>query len=191
MTDDDSTGDGAPRTRERTKLPWQIVAACVLGVALLAGSWMCSSRTVSAATVRANRYITRGLQTSDSATIAGVVAQFHRALAAGDSAAVMRLLSSDVVILESGDSETRSHYEAEHLAADIAFSRATTSKRGAFRVVVAGDVAWVTSTDVTTGTYRGRAINSAGAEMMVLTRTPDGWRIRAVHWSSHSRRPAH
>jgi ketosteroid isomerase-like protein len=177
-------------TRGRSRLPWQIIAACVLGAALVAGSWMCSSRAVSAAPLPADRSVTLRIMTPDSADVASVVAQFHRALTTGDSAAAMRLLSSDVVILESGDSETRAHYEAEHLAADIAFSRATSSTRGALRVMVVSDVAWVTSTDVTTGTYHGRAIDSAGAEMMVLSRTPRGWRIRAVHWSSHTRRPA-
>jgi hypothetical protein len=29
-------------------------------------------------------------------------------------------------------------------------------------------------------------VNSAGAELMVLTRMPDGWRISAVHWSSRT-----
>ena len=41
-------------------------------------------------------------------------------------------------------------------------------------------------TSRTTGTYRERAINSAGAELMVLSRTADGWNIRAIHWSSRS-----
>lgn len=125
---------------------------------------------------------------SDSSDVAGVVEQFHRALEAGDSAAAMRLLAGDVVILESGDEETRAQYEETHLAADIAFSRATHSTRGPIRVVVTGDAAWATSTDVTTGSFHGRAVHSARAELMVLARTSEGWRIRAIHWSSRARR---
>jgi hypothetical protein len=48
-----------------------------------------------------------------------------------------------------------------------------------------GDVAWATLTSTTQGEYKGRAIISAGAELMVLTRAsgaPDGWRIGAIHW---------
>ena len=38
----------------------------------------------------------------------------------------------------------------------------------------------------TTGSYRDRPINAAGAELMVLVRTPVGWRITAIHWSSRN-----
>jgi ketosteroid isomerase-like protein len=55
---------------------------------------------------------------------------------------------------------------------------------------VRGDAAWVSSTSTTTGEYRGRQVNSSGAELMVLARTPQGWRIAAIHWSSRTRRPA-
>jgi ketosteroid isomerase-like protein len=52
---------------------------------------------------------------------------------------------------------------------------------------VRGDVAWVVGTSTTRGEYRGRPVDSAGAELMVLTRTPQGWRIAAIHWSSRRR----
>ncbi|MFL5385010.1 MAG: hypothetical protein ACJ8GN_21020 [Longimicrobiaceae bacterium] len=52
-----------------------------------------------------------------------------------------------------------------------------------------GEVAWAASTSTTQGEFRGRAINSEGAELMVLTRERGGWRIAAIHWSSHNRRP--
>jgi hypothetical protein len=59
------------------------------------------------------------------------------------------------------------------------------SERGSVRLVMNGDVAWATLTSTTQGEYKGRAIISAGAELMVLTRAsgaPDGWRIGAIHW---------
>jgi hypothetical protein len=31
-------------------------------------------------------------------------------------------------------------------------------------------------------------VNSTGAELMVLRRDGDGWRIVAIHWSSRTRR---
>ena len=58
---------------------------------------------------------------------------------------------------------------------------------GPIAVTVAGDVAWAMSTSRTRGTYGDRAIDSVGAELMVLVRTPQGWKIAAVHWSSRRR----
>lgn len=126
---------------------------------------------------------------SDSAAVVNVVDAYHRALAAGDSATVMRLLAPDAVILESGGVETRAEYLSHHLPGDIAFARAVPRQRSEIRARVQGDVAWATSTSTTRGEYRGRAINSAGAELMVLTRTPEGWKIAAIHWSSRPMRP--
>ena len=125
---------------------------------------------------------------SDSAEVAQTLERWQRALAAGDSATALALLAPDAIVLESGDVETRAEYRAHHLGADIAFVRAVPSTRTRARIVVDGDVAWATSTSTTQGTFRGRPVNSAGAELMVLTRAPAGWSIRAIHWSSHTRR---
>ncbi len=126
----------------------------------------------------------------DSIAVASTVERFHKALAEGDSLAALALLSEDLRILESGTLETRAEYRSGHLRADIGFASAVASERGAIHVVVRGDVAWATSTSVTQGEVRGRAIDSRGAELMVLTRGPNGWKIRAVHWSSRSRMPS-
>jgi uncharacterized protein (TIGR02246 family) len=125
---------------------------------------------------------------ADSAAVAAVVERFHRALAAGDSARALSLLAPDAVVLESGGVESRAEYRSHHLPADIEFARAVPGQRGPVRVRVRGDVAWATSTSTTQGEFRGRAVNSAGAELMVLTRSPGGWRIAAIHWSSRARR---
>ena len=125
---------------------------------------------------------------TDSAEVASTISRFHQALAAGDSAGALALLTEDVTILEAGGVETRAEYRAHHLGGDIAFARAIRSERGPVRVRVSGDVAWATSTSVTQGTFNGRAINSSGAELLVLSRTPGGWRISAIHWSSRARR---
>ena len=125
---------------------------------------------------------------NDSADVAAVVTRFHAALAAGDSAAALALLADDVVVLESGGVETRDDYRAHHLPADIEFARALPSQRGPVRVQVRGDVAWVSGTSVTQGDFRGRQVNSAGAELMVLSREGGTWKIRAIHWSSRTRR---
>ena len=125
-------------------------------------------------------------QTSaDSAAALAVVERFHAALRTGDSSGVMAVLAPDVIVLESGDMEDRAAYLAHHLPADIEFAKATTEQRDPWQVTVRGDVAWVASTGRTRGTFRGREVNSASAELMVVVRTPAGWRISAIHWSSH------
>lgn len=127
-------------------------------------------------------------QSGDSAAVAAAVDAYHRALSTGDSTAALALLTSDAVILESGGMESRAEYRSHHLPSDIAFASAVPSVRGPVRVVVNGDVAWASSTSTSQGEFRGRAVNSAGAELMVLIRTPDGWKITAIHWSSRARR---
>lgn len=127
-------------------------------------------------------------QQPDSASVAHVVVAYHDAMRKGDSAAVLALMTEDVVVLESGGAETREQFRAHHLPADIRFAQAIESKRGPIAVRIKGDVAWASSTSTSQGDYNGRAINSSGAELMVLTRTPQGWRIAAIHWSSRQRR---
>lgn len=136
---------------------------------------------------------------SDSAAAAQTTTRFHAALASGDSASALLLLSPDARIIESGDVEDREAYRRHHLPADIEFARAVPARRMVVHVVMVGDVAWVSSTSESTGTWNGRAVNSVGAELMVLSRNPhashagpDGappWMIRAIHWSSRRGKP--
>jgi ketosteroid isomerase-like protein len=118
-----------------------------------------------------------------------VVEQFHAALAAADTTAVAALLDTGAVILESGDVETRAEYLAHHLAADIEFSRAVPSVRQLRSAEEHDGTAWVVSTSRSTGQFDGRALDSDGAELVVLARSANGWRIVAIHWSSHRHRP--
>jgi len=125
----------------------------------------------------------------DSAAVAATVVAYHRALAAGDSTTALSLLAEDAVILESGGMETRAEYRSHHLPSDIEFARVIAATEGRVGVTVRGDVAWATSTNVAQGQFRGRPVNSVGAELMVLTREAGGWKIVAIHWSSRARRP--
>lgn len=125
---------------------------------------------------------------ADSAQVVTAVAKFHTALAAGDSSAALAFLTDDVTILESGGVETKSQYRTGHINGDMSFAKAVPSVRTVTGVHVRGDAAWVTSSSVTQGESNGREINSAGAELVVLTREGGSWKIRAVHWSSRARR---
>ena len=127
---------------------------------------------------------------ADSAAVIAAVERYHRALAEGDTAAALSLLANDAMVLESGEVEPGDEYRSHHLPADIQFARAVPSVRRPVRVVLRGDVAWAISTSRTRGEYRGRSIDSQGAELMVLTREGSGWMIRAIHWSSHATGPS-
>ena len=117
---------------------------------------------------------------------AAVVHAFHAALARGEAETAAALLASDAVVIESGGIESRAEYLAHHLPEDIAFARAVAQERSDVRVVRTGDVAWVSARSRSHGTFRGREIRSAGAELIVLSREAAGWRIRAIHWSARA-----
>ncbi|HSJ64347.1 MAG TPA: nuclear transport factor 2 family protein [Gemmatimonadaceae bacterium] len=125
----------------------------------------------------------------DSSAVVDVMRRFRDALIAGDSVSAMALLHDDVRVLESGGIETREEYAGHHLPADMAFLRAIPGSWELVRLDIRGDAAWASSRSVQRGTFRERAVNSQGAELMVLVRTPQGWRIAAVHWSSRNVRP--
>ncbi len=102
--------------------------------------------------------------------------RFHAALAAGDRAAVEALLTPDAVVLEGGGHESRTEYLSGHFARDAAFLSDATPEPVFRRTTVAGDAAWVASTQ------RIGAVEMA--ELLVMKQTPGGWRVAAVHWSS-------
>jgi ketosteroid isomerase-like protein len=124
------------------------------------------------------------------ADVQKVVDAFHAGIKSGDSAAVMRLLAPDVLLLEAGGIETRAQYEKDHLPADIEFEKSVTTAFQPNRVTVLGDTAWAVSTSEYKGTFRERPVDSVGVELMILSRDASGWRIRAIHWSSRTRKPA-
>ncbi len=123
----------------------------------------------------------------ESAAIVEVIEAYHAALAAGNGDAALALLTDDAIILESGGVETKAQYADHHLPGDMAFAQAVPRARGDIYVTGHGEVAWAWSTSETKGTYREREIDSVGAELMVLVRTSEGWRISAIHWSSRRR----
>lgn len=132
---------------------------------------------------------TTGVSHPDSASAVATVEKFHAAMARGDTSGVLALLASDVVIMESGGVETLSDYRSHHLGGDVAFVKAVPGVRAPLRATVSGDAAWVYGTSTSKGTYKGRVIDSVGAELMVLSAVGPEWKIRAIHWSSRSRAP--
>jgi ketosteroid isomerase-like protein len=152
-------------------------------------SWKTGVALVIAAAV-----VLVGLATAQTATTSGTgddraameaaVNAYHAALKSGDSTAALKLLAPDVMVLESGYIETAEQYLADHLPADMEFAAATNGERKTLSAVVSGEIGWVISSSTARGEFRGRPVNSAGAELMVLERVAGAWRIRAIHWSS-------
>ena len=99
----------------------------------------------------------------------------------------MSLLSDDLIVLEAGASQTHAEYLGHHLGADMAASKNGTGERTVTRVTVIGTAAYLVARTLTPGTTANPQ-GSESAEMMVLSKTPAGWRIRAIHWSSRRRR---
>ena len=126
-------------------------------------------------------------QQADEATVRQVASAFGKALASGDSSTVIRLLHPDAAIFEGGRWENLDQYRSGHLRADMAYLQAVKQETVRDVVTLAGDLAVVLRESSTTGTYRDRAVDSIGIETMVLQRTPDGWKIRHIHWSSRPR----
>ncbi len=124
---------------------------------------------------------------ADSLSVAGVVEQFHAAVAADDSTVATNLLAAEALILESGGQETKDQYLSHHFHGDAAFLSAATREPGTSQLHLVGDAAWVASISRIHGTSRGRDVDINSTELMVLKRTPEGWRIAAIHWSSRSR----
>ena len=121
-------------------------------------------------------------QTAEDDVLAALHA-FHDALETGDREAALAMLAPDVRILEGGGVETKDHYASGHLGADMAFAQAVPAERGEATVRIVGDVAWVTSTSTRQGEYRGREIDSRGAELAILRRIDGEWKIVALSWS--------
>lgn len=114
-----------------------------------------------------------------------VVAAFHDALSGGDPARVTELLAPGVIIFESGGAElSREEYASHHLGADMEFAKATKVEVDDRQAGEAGDVAWILTRSRTSGTFKDQQVDLRGTETMLLRKTPEGWRIVHIHWSS-------
>jgi ketosteroid isomerase-like protein len=120
-----------------------------------------------------------------AATPTEVVGEYHAALASGNAAKALSLLSPAVQIFESGYVEkSKDEYAGHHLPADIAFAKTVSRKvlKGSERI--AGDLAVVMQETDTQGTHNGAAVHMMGTETAVLEKKGDGWVITHFHWSS-------
>ena len=119
---------------------------------------------------------------------AATVDAFHVALRTGDTKAAAALLADDALIFEAGGVEHgKAEYVARHLPADVEFSKSAKSRITARAGDANGNWAWVASEGRTTGTFKGKAIDQATTETMLLRREGGAWKIVHIHWSSGRR----
>jgi ketosteroid isomerase-like protein len=114
-----------------------------------------------------------------------VVAEYHAALASGNSAKALSLLSPAVQIFESGYVEkSKDEYAGHHLPADMAFAKTVNRKVLKDSERIAGELAVVMQETDTQGTHKGATVHMIGTETAVLEKKGDGWVITHFHWSS-------
>jgi len=123
------------------------------------------------------------------ADVAAVLESFYGAIKRGEPKAAMSVIAPDAMFVESGKLETRAQYEMNHLPADIDFEKQVTGKRDPLRITFKDDAAWVIATTTYDGKFEGAPVQFVSAQLMVLTKDADAWKIRSIHWSSRPLEP--
>ena len=120
---------------------------------------------------------------NDEAGVAAAAKAFQTAMDTGDAPTVMRYIADDALMMEGGTIENRMQYEQNHLPADLEFAKGMKAARMPVQQTVRGDVAWVRTSTEFRGTFEGKPLALLSLETMVMTREPEGWKIKALHWS--------
>lgn len=130
--------------------------------------------------------------TGAAAEAAQIVDAFHAALKAGDAPKAASLMAESAVIYEAGGVErSKADYASGHLARDAAFLKTASASVVQRTGGAHGDLAWVASEGRLQGQADGKAIDRITTETMILSKTPQGWRITHAHWSSRAASTAH
>src|SRR5215210_7798379 len=113
---------------------------------------------------------------------AAIVDAFHAALRRGDTTAAAALLADEALIFEEGGAErTKAEYVTVHLPADAAFSSVVPSTVTRRTGGSSGGLAWIGSEGRMTGTYKGKVVDRASTETMILRLVGGGWKIVHIH----------
>lgn len=121
----------------------------------------------------------------DVTTPEATAAAFRSALEGGREQAVLALLVPELLVYESGDrNRSRTEYAAHHLRADMAFLAQARVRVLEQVVSTEGSSAWV----ATRSRIVAPSADLISTETLMLRRTPDGWRIWHIHWSSRKAR---
>ena len=128
---------------------------------------------------------------AEASAAVAVAERFGAALAAGDLATVESLLAPDVLILETGGAErSREEYLGHHAKSDAQFLKGSHSQLTRRRARAEGDLVWIGSESELHASRDGKPLTLLSTETMLLTNTPDGWKIVHIHWSSRPKKGA-
>ncbi|NGP90034.1 YybH family protein [Fodinibius halophilus] len=122
--------------------------------------------------------------TNDQEAFVQVLDDFKSAIIDNDQEQASSLLTKDARILEGGGIETKKEYLSHHFHSDGKFLSAMDMKVISRKVKSTKSTAWVSTTSSMKGTYNDREMDLKSAELAVLVKTEDRWKISAVHWSS-------
>lgn len=118
-----------------------------------------------------------------------VVERFSKALVAGDLKTVESLLDVGVLILETGGAErSRAEYLGHHAISDAQFLKGTHSEVKRRTARIDGGLAWVGTESELHASKDGRPMTLLSTETMVLKKSPAGWQIVHIHWSSRPKK---
>lgn len=119
------------------------------------------------------------------------MAAFHEALAGGDRARALALLSPEVAIYEAGHVErSRDEYARHHLGGDMEFAKTTARKLLKQGERIDGNTAIVWEETETTGTAGGKPVHVFGTGTAILEKKDGAWSIVHIHWSSRKAKQA-
>lgn len=122
----------------------------------------------------------------DSAAVVQVLERFREAIINNNREKASDLLTEDARILESGGIETKEEYLSHHFHSDGKFLSAMEREVQSQKVETNESTAWVSTASRMHGTYDDGDISINSAELAVLVKTEQGWKISSVHWSSRS-----
>ena len=118
---------------------------------------------------------------------AAAVNDFQKLLASGDTNGASAMLDPAVLIYESGEvQKSRAEYASHHLQADAAFLKGADVRLLSRNGDAVGDLAWI-ATEAELKTKGTKPLDIISTETMVLKRSPEGWRVTHVHWSSRQK----
>lgn len=128
--------------------------------------------------------------TGEAALAAETVDTFHAALQAGDEAKAASMMDASSVVFEAGEVQrSKAAYASQHLAADAAYEKGARLSQ-TYRTGAAADgMAWIATEGRVQARVGDKLVDRITTETMILRRTPAGWRIVHVHWSSRAAPP--
>lgn len=107
------------------------------------------------------------------------------AIKAGNKELVRELLHEDVLVMETGNAHRgRDDYMNGLMLSDMAFLKNMTIETINQTVAIDGDLAWVTTEMLVTGTFNGRDIDETSEEFLIIREGREGWQVTHIYWEN-------